>query len=80
MIPVGLEKVLSTDPQVQGGSVCFAGTRVLLQVFLDNVDEGMPLDEFLREYPTVSRDQALAVLRWQQEATRRAAGLESRAS
>lgn len=80
MIPIGLEEVLSVLPDVQGGAVCFAGTRVTLQVFLDNIGEGMPMDEFLSEYPTVSRDQALAVLRWQQEATRKAVGLESRAS
>jgi len=75
-IPNGLEKVLSIDPDVMHGKLCFAGTRVPLSVLLDNLDEGMSLTEFVEEYPSVSFEQASAVVAWQQERTREAAGLE----
>jgi uncharacterized protein (DUF433 family) len=75
-IPKGLEDVLSVDPEVMHGSLCFVGTRVPLTVLLDNLAEGMGIDEFTEEYPSVSREQALAVIAWQQNETRHAAGLE----
>jgi uncharacterized protein (DUF433 family) len=46
------------------GELCFAGTRVPLSVLLDNLAEGMGLDEFLKEYPTVSREQAETLTHW----------------
>ncbi|MBS1727948.1 MAG: DUF433 domain-containing protein [Armatimonadetes bacterium] len=76
VIPVGLEKVLSMDPDVMHGELCFAGTRVPLTVLLDNLDEGMGVDDFVQEYPSVSRDQALTVVGWQQDRTRVEAGIE----
>ena len=75
-IPQGLEGVLSIDPQIMGGEICFTGTRVPLRVLLDNLQEGLSLDEFVEEYPTVDRDQLLAVVRWQQQQTLHAAGLD----
>lgn len=75
VVPRGLEAVLSIDPEVMHGVVCFAGTRVPLTVFLDNLDEGMGAVEFVEEYPTVSLEQALAVLAWQHEHTRNELGL-----
>lgn len=61
-VPKGLESTLSVDPEIMHGDVCFTGTRVPVTVLLDNISEGMGLDEFLHHYPTVSRDQALAVI------------------
>jgi len=75
-IPRGLENVLSMDPEVMHGQVCFQGTRVPLSVLLDNLDEGMSVDEFLQEYPSVSLEQISAVIAWQQNRTREAAGLQ----
>ncbi len=54
--------LLTRSPEVLGGAVVFAGTRVPLQALLDYVEEGSTLDEFLRDFPTVSRGHALAVL------------------
>ncbi len=75
-IPEGLEHVLKVNPEIMHGVICFDGTRIPLTAFLDNLKEGMTLDEFLSDYKTISREQALAVLRWQDNAIRRAAGLQ----
>jgi len=74
-IPRGLEDVLGTDPSVMHGKLCFRGTRVPLTVLLDNLEEGMGIDEFVEEYPSVTREQALAVVEWEQRQLRSAAGL-----
>jgi uncharacterized protein (DUF433 family) len=62
VVPVGLEKVLRIDPEIMHGDLCFIGTRVPLTVLLDNLDEGMSVDEFVEEYPSVSMAQALEVV------------------
>jgi uncharacterized protein (DUF433 family) len=51
-----------SDPAVLGGTPVFAGTRVPAQTLLDYLIAGDGLDEFLDEYPSVSREQALAAL------------------
>ena len=51
------------DPQVMSGTPCFAGTRVPVQTLFDYLSHGHPLDEFLDDFPTVSRALALAVLK-----------------
>ena len=75
-VPAGLEDVLKIDHEIMHGDVCFSGTRIPLTVFLDNLREGMGLDEFLTIYPTIKRDQAQAVLDWEYSAIRQAAGLQ----
>jgi uncharacterized protein (DUF433 family) len=75
-IPADLEEYLSIDPEVMHGKLCFKGTRVPLVVLLDNLEEGMGLDEFVEEYPSVTREQAQAVITWEQRQIRQAAGLE----
>lgn len=74
-VPKGLEDVLKIDPEIMHGALCFAGTRVPLTVFLDNLKEGVGLAEFLANYPSVERQQAEAVLDWENRAIREAAGL-----
>ena len=74
-VPKGLEDVLKVDPEIMHGKVCFAGTRVLLTIFLDNLEDGMGVDEFFINYPSVTKEQARAVLKWQNCAIREAAGL-----
>jgi uncharacterized protein (DUF433 family) len=52
-----------TDPEIMGGKPCFAGTRVPLKNLFDFLAHGRSIDEFLRQFPSVSREQALEVLR-----------------
>jgi uncharacterized protein (DUF433 family) len=54
--------VISVDPQVMGGTPVFAGTRVPIQTLLDYLEEGHSLDAFLEDFPTVKREQAVALL------------------
>lgn len=75
-VPAGLEQVLKIDPEIMHGALCFTGTRIPLTVFLDNLKEGMGIDEFLSVYPTISRKQVEAVLEWENSAIREAAGLQ----
>jgi uncharacterized protein (DUF433 family) len=76
VIPIELEGVLRSDPEILGGTVCFAGTRVPVEILLDYISTGYSLDRFLRGYSSVRREQALAVLDWQAEQSKRAIGLE----
>ena len=76
-IPAELQNVLKIDPEIMHGKLCFSGTRVPLTVFLDNMGEGMGLDQFVEEYPSVSREQARAVLRWEQRQMRKTFGLDA---
>jgi len=75
-VPSGLEKVLSVDSEIMHGDLCFAGTRVPLTVWLDNLTEGMGIDEFLKHYPTVQRSQIEAVVRWEHDKIKQAAGFQ----
>jgi uncharacterized protein (DUF433 family) len=50
------------DPEIMGGEPCFAGTRVPVRALLDYIEGGDTLDEFLEQYPTVSRAQAVGFL------------------
>ncbi len=51
-----------SDPEILGGTPVFVGTRVPFQTLLDYLEAGEPLDEFLEDFPTVSREQAVAGL------------------
>ena len=54
--------ILST-PDIMGGTPCLAGTRVPFQTLLDYLEAGQPLDTFLDDFPSVSRDLAIAALK-----------------
>jgi len=53
---------IHSDPEIMGGTPVFVGTRVPVQTLLDYLEAGDPLDEFLEDFPSVSRPQAIAVL------------------
>ena len=55
-------QVIESRQQVLGGTPVFAGTRVPVQTLIDYLEGGQRLDDFLDDFPTVSRDHALAVL------------------
>jgi uncharacterized protein (DUF433 family) len=54
--------VIHSDPEVMGGTRVFVGTRVPFQTLLDYLEAGDPLGDFLEDFPTVSREQAVAAL------------------
>ena len=61
MIPIA--SVVHSDPDILGGVPVFTGTRVPLRALIDYLGGGQPLAEFLEDFPTVTRDQAVAALR-----------------
>lgn len=54
--------VVHSDPDILGGTPVFVGTRVPVQALIDYIEGGHALDEFLDDFPTVSREQAIAAL------------------
>jgi uncharacterized protein (DUF433 family) len=54
--------IIVKDPDILGGAPVFRGTRVPFQALLDYIEGGQPLSEFLDDFPTVSRDAAIAAL------------------
>jgi uncharacterized protein (DUF433 family) len=54
--------VITRDPEVLGGTPVFRGTRVPFQSLLDYLEGGQTLDEFLDDFPTVTRDAAVHAL------------------
>jgi uncharacterized protein (DUF433 family) len=62
------QTVIRSDPEVMSGAPVFAGTRVLVQNLIDYLSSGDTVDDFLEDFPTVTREQALAALDWVREA------------
>ncbi len=54
--------LIIVDPDIQSGAPVFAGTRVPVQNLFDYLEEGDSLDIFLKQFPSVTREQAIAVL------------------
>lgn len=54
-----LEEIVSIKPDVMHGTAVFAGTRVPIQALLDYLEAGDSLDEFLDDFPSVTREQAV---------------------
>jgi uncharacterized protein (DUF433 family) len=65
---MGTTSVIHTDPEILGGTPVFVGTRVPLKTLIDYLEHGHPLAEFLDDFPTVSREQAVAALEEAREA------------
>jgi uncharacterized protein (DUF433 family) len=54
--------VIVRDPEILAGIPCFRGTRVPFQNLLDYLEAGDTLDEFLEQFPTVTRQMAIEAL------------------
>ncbi len=67
---------VTVDSETMSGAPVFRGTRVPVAALLDNFAAGLTLDEFLDNFPTVTREQAVQVL----EFTKNALSLLSRAA
>lgn len=55
---------ITIDPEILGGTPVFRGTRVPVDALLNNLEAGVSIDEFLENFPTVSREQVLDVIRF----------------
>lgn len=57
-----------SDPEIMSGATVFSGTRVPVEALLDNLAAGLTVDEFLENFPTVTREQVLRVLEFSKNA------------
>lgn len=53
---------ITIDPEIMSGTPVFRGSRVPVAALLENLQAGVSLDEFLENFPTVSKDQAVRIL------------------
>lgn len=57
-----LKSIIHSDPDIHSGDPVFVGTRVPVRTLLDYIEGGDRLDEFLDNFPSVTREQAVAFL------------------
>lgn len=57
-----IKEIINVDAEILSGQPVFTGTRVPLETLFDHLENGISLDEFLDDFPTVSREQAVALL------------------
>ena len=62
LMPVESRSVVHSDPEISGGIPVFRGTRVPVQSLFDYLEGGETIEEFLDQFPSVSKEQALAAL------------------
>ena len=60
--PEDLKGVVHSNPDIMGGTPVFVGTRVPLQNLIDYLEGGESVEDFLEAFPTVTREQAIAVI------------------
>ena len=66
-----VQALISIDPERLSGTPCFAGTRVPVQTLIDYLKGGDTIVDFLDDFPSVTRDQAEALLQLAEEAVTR---------
>jgi uncharacterized protein (DUF433 family) len=59
---VSLANITHRHPEIQSGATVFIGTRVPVRSLFDYLEAGDTLEEFLRQFPSVKREQTIAVL------------------
>lgn len=57
-----IHEIITIDKDILGGQAVFKGTRVPVESLFDHLEAGVSLDEFLSDFPTVSKEQAIALL------------------
>jgi len=57
-----ISSIINIDKDILGGQPVFAGTRVPVESLFDHLEAGISIDDFLDDFPTVSKEQAIALL------------------
>ena len=66
-MPMKIPSVIHSDPEILGGQPVFMGTRVPVQSLFDHLEAGDSIDDFLEGFPSVTREQVIAVLEQSRE-------------
>ena len=61
---------ISSDPAICHGKACITGTRVMVSAILDNLADGLNVEEIMQSYPSVSREAVQAALHYAAELAR----------
>ena len=61
---------ITSNPDICHGRVCVKGTRIMVSVILDNLSEGLSIDDIMESYPPLTRDDILAAINYAAELTR----------
>ena len=59
-----IKEIITVDKEILGGQTVFKGTRVPIESLFDHLEAGVTLDEFIEDFPTVTKEQAVALLEW----------------
>jgi uncharacterized protein (DUF433 family) len=59
---MNIQELISIDNDILGGQAVFKGTRVPVESLFDHLEAGVSVDEFLEDFPTVSKEQVIALL------------------
>jgi uncharacterized protein (DUF433 family) len=59
---MSIDEIITIDEDILAGQPVFKGTRVPVESLFDHLEAGVSLDEFLDDFPTVSKEQAIALL------------------
>lgn len=59
-----IKELITIDNDILGGQTVFKGTRVPVETLFDHLEAGISLDSFLEDFPTVTKEQAIALLEW----------------
>ncbi len=64
------QEYITVDPAVCHGRACISGTRIMASVVLDNLAEGIKVEDILKSYPSLSRESVQAVIAYAAELAR----------
>ena len=56
------KRAITRDPETHSGAPVFTGTRIAVKVLFDYLEDGQSVDDFVRHYPSVTREQAVTAL------------------
>jgi uncharacterized protein (DUF433 family) len=56
------KRAITRDPETHSGAPVFTGTRIAVKVLFDYLEDGQSVGDFVKHYPSVSREQAIAAL------------------
>jgi len=57
-----IKKYITVNPEIQNGQPVFTGTRVPVESLFWHLEKGIPIDEFLEDFPSVTKEQVVGVL------------------
>lgn len=61
-MPTAIKHPITRDPDLHSGAPVFTGTRIAVKILFDYLAEGQRVDDFVKQYPSVAREQAIAAI------------------